>query len=163
MKTDEQILTDILHAADEPAILVSRGRSRFDSDFEPRRSAERLIEIIGEAAGNLSLALRNRRADLPIREARAIRNIIAHDYAAASYDCLWQIAAEHVPQLADQLRNELSAIQQRIPPSSATPVTPIESRMPQEQLCGATTHSGDPCHHPLPPPGQECPAGHEYR
>ena len=38
------------------------------------------MEIIGEAAGRLSQRLVAQRPDLPLAKARAMRNVIAHDY-----------------------------------------------------------------------------------
>lgn len=175
MKTDEERITEILEAAYELEVLVSRGRARYDADFEPRRTAERLIEIIGEAAGRLSADLRERRPDLPLREARAARNFLAHDYVSVDYDELWRIASTEVPALADELKNELEFLtaeqQASHPPERASPhdlasnpkpALPAKPEMPQTRLCGTTTSSGQPCRHPLPPPGETCPDGHKH-
>lgn len=178
MRTDEERIAEILEAAYELEILVSRGRARYDADFEPRRTAERLIEIIGEAAGRLSADLGERRPDLPLREARAARNFLAHDYVSVDYDELWRIASTEVPALANELKKELeflTAERQADPPQgpagtdgpgatspSPPPPLPAKPEMPRTRLCGATTSSGQPCHHPLPPLGETCPDGHRH-
>ncbi|WP_419925558.1 DUF86 domain-containing protein [Candidatus Poriferisocius sp.] len=165
VKSDEDLIEDILEAARELAIVVSRGRSRYDSDFEPRRTTERLVEIIGEAAGSLTAELKQRRSDLPLREAKATRNFLIHDYGRVDHDALWQIAEDEVPRLAAALGEELRNIQHGRP--SGESAQPNEGdqfqgrpEMPITRFCGASTETGQPCRHPLPTPGQECPDGH---
>ena len=178
VRTDEELLTEILEAAHELEILVSRGRARYGADFEPRRTAERLVEIIGEAAGQLSAELRERRPDLPLREAKAARNFLAHDYMSVDYGELWRIASTDVPALASELKSELEFLtaeqQASLPPRPASthdPVSqppstkhslPVRPEMPKTPVCGITTSSGQPCRHPLPPPGESCPDGHRH-
>ena len=50
-RTDEQFLGDILEASEDVALIVADGRAKFDEYRITRRAAERLLEIIGEAAG----------------------------------------------------------------------------------------------------------------
>ena len=176
MKPDKERIIEILEAAHELEILISRGRARYDADFEPRRTAERLVEIIGEAAGRLSADLRDRRPDLPLREAKAARNFLAHDYLSVDYDELWRIASTEVPSLANELKSELEFITAErqashlpdtagphAPASSPAPSPSAKPEMPTTPVCGITDGSGQPCRHPLPPEGEACPDGHERR
>lgn len=59
------------------AKIVAAGREDFDTSWLVRGAVERQLEIIGEAAGKLSEQLHERRPDLPISEARGLRNVIA--------------------------------------------------------------------------------------
>jgi len=52
-RSDEQRIADILAAAAELERVVSKGREAFLRDRIRRRAAERLLEIIGEAANSL--------------------------------------------------------------------------------------------------------------
>ena len=89
------------------ALIVSAGRAKFDNDRLTRRAAERLLEIIGEAAGNLSDDILNRLPQLRVREARRTRYLIAHHYSKVDYDILWDTIMVSVPRFALTLSNEL--------------------------------------------------------
>ena len=55
-----EFITDIQAAVDKLSETVQRGRQAFDDDWMPRAAAERLLEIVGVAAGSLSTELRSR-------------------------------------------------------------------------------------------------------
>ncbi len=59
-RSDDHRLADIRDAAGELALIVGRGRDAFDNDPVLRRAAERLLEIIGEAANLLGDATNGR-------------------------------------------------------------------------------------------------------
>ena len=103
MIRDKEFIDDILAAADHLAEIVEAGRFNYDSNWLVRSAAERQVEIIGEAVANLSERLRTRRSDLPFRQARALRNIIAHDYGDVDYDLLWETISTSIPQFAEAL------------------------------------------------------------
>ena len=105
---DEDFIEHILDAAGKLAEIVTAGREAFDSSWLVRSAAERQLEIIGEAAGKLSDQLQARRPDLPISEARGLRNVIAHEYGEVDYDLLWHTMSASVPQFADSLGAELA-------------------------------------------------------
>ena len=105
---DNNLIEHILDAAGKLAEIVAAGRGAFDDSWLVRSAAERQLEIIGEAAGKLSERLSERRPDLPISEARSLRNVIAHEYGDVDYDLLWQTMSASVPQFADSLATELA-------------------------------------------------------
>ena len=49
-RSDDDRIADIFDASGELAELVGRGKSVYDADVLLQRAAERLLEIIGEAA-----------------------------------------------------------------------------------------------------------------
>jgi uncharacterized protein with HEPN domain len=53
-RSDDLRLADIHEAAEQLAMVVSGGRPAFDTDWMRQRAAERLREIIGEAANAMS-------------------------------------------------------------------------------------------------------------
>jgi len=57
-RRDGQRVADIVDAAAELSAIVDRGRDAFDADPILRRVAERLLEIIGEAANSLTAETR---------------------------------------------------------------------------------------------------------
>ena len=104
---DNDLIEHILDAAGKLAEIVAAGRENFDASWLVRSAAERQLEIIGEAAGKLSEQLHERRPTLPISEARAMRNVIAHEYGDMDYDLLWHTMSASVPQFAASLGEDL--------------------------------------------------------
>jgi uncharacterized protein with HEPN domain len=104
-RTDGQRLDDLLDAADELAGIVDRGRESFDADPILRRAAERLLEIIGEAATGLAEETTGRHPTVPWRDITRLRILLAHHYHRVDPSQVWNIAAEHVPAMAAALRS----------------------------------------------------------
>jgi uncharacterized protein with HEPN domain len=105
-RSDDQRLADLLDAADELAGIVDRGRESFNADPILRRAAERLLEIIGEAANGLSAETTGRYPTVPWRDITRLRILLAHHYHRVDPGQVWSIAAEHVPAMAAALRSE---------------------------------------------------------
>lgn len=104
-RSDDERLADILDASAELAALVSRGKAAYDGDVLLQRAAERLLEIIGEAASTLSDGLIERVPDVAWRDMRRLRIVLAHHYHRIDPDQVWQIASVEVPALAERLSN----------------------------------------------------------
>lgn len=64
-RRDDERVADILEAAGEMAEITAQGRDAWDKDRIRRLAAERLLEIIGEAASSLSEDFRARHPDVP--------------------------------------------------------------------------------------------------
>lgn len=60
---------------------------------------ERYIEVIGEAAGNLSQETRSLAPDVPWSQVIGARNVIVHGYAQIEPDRIWGIVKDHIPSL----------------------------------------------------------------
>jgi uncharacterized protein with HEPN domain len=54
---------------------------------------------IGELVGHLSEAYRSAHPQMPWRQMRALRNIIAHNYGSVDADTAWEIVKEDIPML----------------------------------------------------------------
>ena len=104
---DDILVEDILEAAMYLAKIVGLGEENFRESWKDFRAAERLVEIIGEAAGNLSGELRSRLPHLPIGKAKAMRNVIAHQYAHVDRHLVWETISMHVPPFAAELAAEV--------------------------------------------------------
>jgi uncharacterized protein with HEPN domain len=103
-RSDDQRIADLLDAAAELADVVDRGREAFDTDPIFRRAAERLLEIIGEAATGLSDETTGRHPTVPWRDITRLRILLAHHYHRVDPAQVWTIAAEDVPAIAAALR-----------------------------------------------------------
>ena len=73
------ILRQIEDFAQQAARLGQEGsRSQLDADWKYQLAAERAIELIGEAATRLPVALRDRHPQIPWREIIGMRNRLIH-------------------------------------------------------------------------------------
>jgi uncharacterized protein with HEPN domain len=101
---DDLRIADIVAAADDLATLVGRGRDAFDADPFLQRAAERLLEIIGEAAKAVSDETRAQYPDVEWSKAAQLRDLLIHGYHRIDPAQVWATAANHVPSLAHGLR-----------------------------------------------------------
>jgi uncharacterized protein with HEPN domain len=97
---DAGFLLDMLHHARGAADAV-KGRTfaEYAADENLRFAVERRIEIIGEAAGRVSVAFREAHPEIPWRKIIAQRDVLAHEYGEVEDEILWQVAAVSVPEL----------------------------------------------------------------
>ena len=103
-RSDDERIADILDAADELAVIIERGRPSFDEDPILRRAAERLLEIVGEAANALAGETTDRYPDVPWSDVTRLRIVLAHHYHRVDADQVWVIATDFVPAMARSLR-----------------------------------------------------------
>ncbi len=69
----------------------------------------RNLEVLGEAAKQIPPAVRERHPQLPWRRIAGLRDVLAHAYFGLEEDTIWQIVAESIPSLADQLEQVVKA------------------------------------------------------
>lgn len=103
-RSDEERVADILDAADELRAVTAEGREAFLADRVRVRAAERLLEIIGEAAGALTAQATDRFPDVDWRDILRLRILLAHHYHRVDPEQVWAIASHDVPALAARLR-----------------------------------------------------------
>lgn len=98
-------LWDMLQAALQLTDLVE-GPTEQDylGDRTLQLAVERLVEIIGEAAGRVSEQTRGAHPEIPWRGIIGQRNVIAHEYGEIVQERLWRVAVERIPELIEQLR-----------------------------------------------------------
>lgn len=104
-RSDELRLEDILGACEEVAAIVGRGKENVASDAVARRALERLLEIVGESAGALTVQARAG-FDVPWKDVIGLRNVIAHHYHRVDHALVWEVAAVDLPRLALTLRGK---------------------------------------------------------
>jgi uncharacterized protein with HEPN domain len=106
---DSAYIWDMLDAAS--AILDFIEGSDFDAYLEDRKlqlAVERALEIMGEAARNVSLDLQLKHPEIPWKGIIAQRNVLAHNYGAIKQDLVWEVLTVHLPDLAGQLKQIIS-------------------------------------------------------
>ena len=112
IKHDEIRLRHMIEAAREA---VSFAHGRFRSDLEVDRqlvlSLVKDIEIIGEAATQVTESTRMELADIPWTKIIAMRNRLAHAYFSINLHVVWQTVQEDLPML-------ITNIERIVPPES---------------------------------------------
>lgn len=84
-------------------IASGRIRSDLEGDRSFRRHAERIVELIGEAANRLPREVQQRYPTIPWKQIVGMRNWLAHGYDGVDYDILWDVLSNHAPALVKQL------------------------------------------------------------
>jgi uncharacterized protein with HEPN domain len=81
-------------------------------DFERTKLLQdgiiRQLEIVGEAAGNLSVEIRNKHTEIPWVDVVALRNRLIHAYDRVDLGVVWEIATTDLPILRKTVANILS-------------------------------------------------------
>ena len=94
---------DILEAALLIEQLSWRGFEAFSEDPALKPAMERLLEIIGEAAGSLSEDFRARHAAVAWTDIRRLRIVLAHHYHRVDPEQVWTIATVDIPRMVAYL------------------------------------------------------------
>lgn len=104
-KTDLKYIWDMLDAAiSVQEFVANRYYHDFLEDKMLRSAVERQIYIIGEAANRVSQHTIDDHPEIPWRPIIAQRNILAHEYGDVSYELLWKVASERIPELIEYLK-----------------------------------------------------------
>jgi uncharacterized protein with HEPN domain len=72
---------------------------KFADDFMRQDAMMRQIEIIGEAARNVSAEFQEQHPEIPWSQMIGMRNKIAHDYTEIDIPEIWKTAKNDIPQL----------------------------------------------------------------
>lgn len=100
MGRDEVYVRHILDAIEAiEAFLDGVDYARFSEDLLIQSAVIRQIEIIGEAARNVSEAYRTQHADIPWRDIIGMRSKLIHEYFGVDLEAVWKTAREDVIQL----------------------------------------------------------------
>jgi uncharacterized protein with HEPN domain len=96
------------HAVEAVAATRSRSRTDLDTDRLFAFALIKLVEIIGEAANRVSMAMRDGQPRIPWNEIVATRNRLVHGYDQVDFDVLWHIVAMELPPLIQELETILA-------------------------------------------------------
>jgi uncharacterized protein with HEPN domain len=101
------------HAEEASALAVGLTRESLESDRLRQLALVRLLEIVGEAASQVTADLRARHPQIPWTGITRFRNRMTHGYHAIDLDIVWAVANDDLPPLITQLqeviRQETSA------------------------------------------------------
>lgn len=106
---DRKRLQHILDACREIE-RFARGKSREDflQDRLLQRAVEKDLEIIGEAANQLSSETRSSYPSIPWQDIIGMRNILIHVYFEVDLETVWTTIQEDIPNLQEALEENLN-------------------------------------------------------
>lgn len=109
-RDDEIRLRHMVDAARE-AVSFARGRVRGDleTDRQLVLSLVKDVEIVGEAASQVTESTRAQAPDIPWQEIVAMRNRLVHAYFSIDLDIVWQTVQQDLPAL-------ISLLERVVPP-----------------------------------------------
>jgi uncharacterized protein with HEPN domain len=106
---DPTRLRHMLDSARE-AVGFADGRSRADLDTDRmlQHALVGCVEIVGEAASQVSSEFREQHPEVAWREAASMRNRLIHAYFDVSLDIVWSTVTQDLPPLIAQLEQILT-------------------------------------------------------
>lgn len=81
------------------AVIQGRTQSDYERDRALRLATERALEILGEAARQVSEEFKAAHPEIPWRRLIGFRNILAHDYGEILNEKVWDVATRSVQEL----------------------------------------------------------------
>jgi uncharacterized protein with HEPN domain len=106
-------LDDILGAIDRIREYVGRmDQSEFTKDRKTQDAVIRNLEIIGEAAKNLSETLQGEANEIEWRKIMGLRNILVHEYFGVSLPIIWDIVQNKLGPLEEACRKLVNSSQE---------------------------------------------------
>ena len=101
MRKDRYRLEDIVEAIENITRRTEAGRVAFFEDEMLRTWVVHHLQIIGEAARNLSTGVRVRRSDIPWEQIIGFRNILVHEYFGVDYEEVWRVVEDDLTRLRE--------------------------------------------------------------
>jgi len=103
-RVDRDFLSDIREAARRVgAYTAAMTYDAFLADIRTQDAVIRNLEIIGEAAKNLSAGLQAKYPDIPWKAMAGVRDRLIHQYFGVNYDIVWQIITGELPVVESQV------------------------------------------------------------
>jgi len=101
---DKEFLLDILEACNR-IINFTKDMvyDKFVEDIKTQDAVLRNIEIMGEAAKNISDELKDRHSDIEWKKIARMRDKLIHFYFGVNLDIVWDVAKNKVPVLRDKI------------------------------------------------------------
>ncbi len=77
--------------------LVGFDFAMFKRDYKTVDAVIRNFEVIGEAAKNLPIELKEKYPEIPWQEMYYLRNKVSHEYFGVDYEIIWDVATNYLP------------------------------------------------------------------
>ena len=84
--------------------VVGKTRAEYDQDENLRMALAHLIQVLGEAARHVSLAMQQAHPEIPWKQIVGMRHTVVHDYLHVDYDIVWAVVTIDLPPLITDLQ-----------------------------------------------------------
>lgn len=109
MSPDAAHLEDVLREAQLAlAFVADLSEAEFDRDLKTQHAVVRCLEVIGEAANNVSAEIRNELTSIPWKDIIAQRHIAIHHYRKLDMPRIGATVKRDLPQLIEVIQRHLS-------------------------------------------------------
>jgi uncharacterized protein with HEPN domain len=103
-RTDKDFLCDISEAVNRTTNYVNNVTyEKFVDDIKTQDAVVRNIEIIGEAAKNISNKIKDKYAIIPWKSLAGMRDKLIHQYFGVNIDIVWHVVKEELPEIIFQI------------------------------------------------------------
>ncbi len=110
---DDSWLVDMLEAARLIVTFVQGvSQEEFEGDLMRQSAVHRQLEIMGEAAKQVSPGFRTQHPEIPWRQIAGMRDVLIHAYRKVQADEVWRAATGSVPPLIPVLETLVPGIEE---------------------------------------------------
>ncbi len=100
-----------IHAERARKFLGSLTLTEFLADELVQAAVTRCVEVIGEAARQVSDETRQRARGIPWSLIIGMRNLLAHDYGAVDLNRVHSVVTDHLPELIEHVGSLISSLE----------------------------------------------------
>ncbi|HEY81641.1 MAG TPA: DUF86 domain-containing protein [Caldilineae bacterium] len=103
-----------IHAERARKFMGTRSLQEFLSDEMLQAAVIRCVEVVGEAARQVSEDTRRRVPGIPWAQIVGMRNILAHDYGAVDLERVYSVVTEEMTELLEHVNELISSLEQEV-------------------------------------------------
>jgi uncharacterized protein with HEPN domain len=103
-----------IHAERARKYMGTRSLEEFLSDDMVQAAVIRCVEVVGEAARQVSEDARRRAPGIPWAQTVGMRNILAHDYGAVDLERVYSVVTEDLPELLEHINKLISSLEKEL-------------------------------------------------
>ena len=103
-----------IHAERARRYMGTRSLEEFLSDDMVQAAVIRCVEVVGEAARQVSEDARRRAPGIPWAQIVGMRNILAHDYGAVDLERVYTVVTEDLEELLEHVNELISSLEKEL-------------------------------------------------
>ena len=99
-------INDILNSINEiEEFTKNMDFDAFFKDSKTRHAVVRCLEILGEAAKNITQELKDKNPEIPWKKMAGTRDILAHEYFGIDMKKVWEVKEKEFPALKPRMKD----------------------------------------------------------